>query len=381
MASDFNAENVVKQSEILRATMKEFFHALKNPLTYNPLRNPYILFGIFCGLPIPVFSIGVYLYFTGATITLPSFVTAVIDHPIHMIFVVHPFIFAVIFGALGTIKAMKDRNIVLLLEEQKKQLVELHRANEKLKELDTMKANIIANVTHELKTPLISIRGYSEMIAEGKMGEVNQKQRNGLVVSIRNVDRLLKLIDDLLALARLDAGKLVLRKSRFDICELITATMATFTPQLELKKIAVQTAFSPEKLWVYADRDKVSHVIANLLSNAAKFTPEMGMIAVKAFVANDCAVVTVADSGCGISKDAQTHVFERFWQADGSIRRKHGGAGLGLAIVKELLDAHGAPVRIESKEGAGTSVEFRLPIAREIEDSPAKKKELGAMPA
>jgi signal transduction histidine kinase len=285
-------------------------------------------------------------------------------HPIHLFFLAHPLLFAVVFGAMGTVRHRKDAQIRHLVGELERHVDELAEANEKLKELDHLKARFMANVTHELKTPLVSIRGYTEAILEGRFGPLAPKQREGLSVALRNVDRLQKLIDELLEFERLDSGEFTLAISDFDLVPLVGATLQTLRPQVEAKRLSVQLRL-PEALPVRADRERIQHVLLNLVSNAVKFAPEGSAIGVAAAIGETDAeaLLTVWDRGPGIPTAAHKFLFTRFWQAEGASRKKHGGTGLGLAIVKGILDAHGSTIRIVSSEGAGTEVRFNLPLA------------------
>lgn len=352
------------------APVREFLSALAVRRTYSPARNPYVAIGFLWGLPVPFFALGLHAWVTGSA-PAPGLIA---QHPIHVFFLLHPLLFAVVFGAMGTIRQRKDRQIarlVLTLERRARQLTdtatELQGANDRLRELDHLKAQFMANVTHELKTPLVAIRGYNESILEGRFGPLTDKQREGLAVAVRNVDRLQKLIEELLEFERIDSGSLKLNLTDFDLGSLVLGTLESFRPQIEARKLSVQLRL-PEPLPVHADRDKIGHVLLNLLSNAVKFSPDGKALGVDARVGEEDGQVWVSvwDRGPGIATDAQKYLFTRFWQADGSSRRRYGGTGLGLAIVKGILDAHGSTIRIVSKEGNGTSAEFTLPLGEAV---------------
>jgi signal transduction histidine kinase len=338
--------------------VREFLSALRQPATYALARNGYAVFGLLWGLPIPFFSVGIDLWASGR-----SFAPAIlVEHPIHLVFLAHPIFFAVVFGAMGVIRQRKDAEIARLVGELERHVGELAAANGKLKELDRLKAQFVANVTHELKTPLVAIRGYNESILEQRFGPLTDKQREGLTVAVRNVDRLQRLIEELLEFERIDAGALRLDVAEFDLVPVAQAALRAFQPAAEAKKLDVQVRL-PASLVVRADREKIARVLLNLVSNAVKFTPAGAALGLNAAAGDDGATVTVWDRGPGIPTDAQQFLFTRFWQADGSARRRHGGTGLGLAICKGILDAHGAAIRVVSSEGAGTMVHFTLPLA------------------
>jgi len=345
-----------------RTVVREYLGAFAEPRTYDLFRNRTALFGFVWGLPIPLFSCALDLWLSGHG----SLGRCLSEHPIHVVFMLHPLIFAAVFGAFGTVRRRKDRQIVHLVSELERHVAELAGANEKLKDLDRLKSHFVANVTHELKTPLVAIRGYNESILEGRFGPLTEKQRGGLEVSVRNIDRLQKLIEELLDFERIEAGALRIQVGDFDLVPVVELALEAVRPQAEAKGLRLERGL-PGTLLVRADRERIAHVLLNLLSNAVKFTPEGEAIGVDAREEGGRAQVTVWDRGSGIPAAAQKFLFTRFWQADGSSRRKHGGTGLGLAIVKGILDAHGAEIRIDSAEGAGTRASFELPLAQVVE--------------
>jgi signal transduction histidine kinase len=344
-----------------RTVVREYLGAFAERHTFDLLRNRTALFGLLWGLPIPVFSCSLDLWLSGHG----SLADCLARHPVHLLFMLHPFLFAAVFGAFGTVRRRKDRQIVHLVGELERHVAELGAANDRLKELDQLKAQFVANVTHELKTPLVAIRGYNESILEERFGPLTEKQRGGLEVSVRNIDRLQRLIEELLDFERIEAGALALRVDEFDLVSVIEIALETVRPQVEEKRLTVERRLPPS-LFVRADRERIAHVLLNLLSNAVKFTPEGRAIGIDAEEAEGLARIAVWDRGIGIPEAARKFLFTRFWQADGGARRRHGGTGLGLAIVKGILDAHGAEIRIDSAEGAGTKAEFALPLAQGV---------------
>jgi len=355
-----------------RAALREFAAALASPLTYDPKNNPYVLFGILWGLPVPLATMGIYLWASGE----PFRISLAWEHPVHVFFLLHPLLFAVLFGIMGTLRHRKDSEIRRLIRKLDEHAQELADANVQLKQLDRLKAEFVANVTHELKTPLVSILGYTESILEGRFGPLTEKQRNGLAISLRNVERLQKLIGELLEFERLESGEYRLAAADFDLVPLVQSCLANFTPQLEAKRLAVRRDL-PASLPVRADREKIGRVLLNLVSNAVKFSPPDGSLGVEVRVlqSGGVAQIRVWDRCPGIPAEARKHLFTRFWQADASLSRKHGGTGLGLAIVKGILDAHNSAVRVDSVEGQGTSVLFTLPLADAGTDPAASVEE------
>lgn len=329
----------------------EFLRALGEPHTYLPWRNAYALFGFLWGLPIPFFSMVFDTWGRGAD--LPT--------SIHLFFALHPFLFSIVFGAMGSVRRRKDRHIVNLMQSLRKKVGELEVANGRLTELDRLRSEFVANVTHELKTPLVAIRGYTEMFLEGRLGGIAEKQRCGMETVLRNADRLQQQIDDLLQIERLDSGRLQAKPREFVLQPLVETCLEVFRPQAEARRIHLETEMPAAPLRVVADREMIGHVLTNLLANSVKFTGADGHVKVR--ISNgDRARVQVLDDGCGIPEEAQPYVFDRFRQADGSSRRRHGGVGLGLAIVKSILDLHHVDARLDSRVGRGTTIEFDLPV-------------------
>jgi signal transduction histidine kinase len=337
-----------------------FLAALKHGYTYHPFRNRYTAFGILWGLPLSLFSIAIDLWVIGH----PYRVRLFLEQPVHLLFFLHPVLFGIIFGAMGTQKHAQDRRISRLLLDLEHHVEELARVNEELKKVDQLKAQFMANVTHELKTPLVAIRGYTEAILEGRFGVLTERQRKGLAITVRNAGRLEKLIQELLEFERFDQKDRPLEKRDIDLEALVRLVLSNFQPQVEEKQLAVEVRI-PEVLAVRADYESIRRVLLNLVSNAIKFTNAGAALGVSAGADPllGRAQITVWDHGVGISPEDQKHLFTRFWQADGSSRRRYGGTGLGLAIVKEILDAHGSTLRTVSAPGEGTMMQFDLPLS------------------
>jgi signal transduction histidine kinase len=321
----------------------------------------FTLIGLLWGLPLSAFAIAVDSWVIGHPQRLALFW----EQPSHLIlFGLQPVLFGIVFGAMGTAHQDQDRRIHELLADQQKHLEGLASANAELKKLDEMKTQFMANVTHELKTPLVAIKGYNQSILEGRFGPLTPKQEKGLSISVRNVGRLEKLIHQLLEFERLESHAFVPSPSDFDLVPLVHLVLSNFQPEVDEKRLAADLRL-PESLAVRADYEGIRRVLLNLISNAVKFSCEGGLFGVDAEASPgaDRASVTVWDLGQGIPAEAQQFLFSRFWQADGSTRRRHGGTGLGLAIVKGILDAHGIAVRADSAPGVGTKIRFELPLA------------------
>ncbi len=249
-----------------------------------------------------------------------------------------------------------------LYQEGKTSYEKLQRAYEELKSLDRMKDEFLSNVSHELKTPLVSIRGYSELMYDEKVGSLSPIQKKSLEAMLRNTERLTRLIDSLLFLSMQQMGKpdIKMKPRPQSIDEIITASVADMKIQAGKKNINLVKDVSSD-LMVMGDRDRLTEVFLNLVDNAIKFTPPEGKITIKAREEEGKVHITVTDTGIGIPRNVIPFLFQRFYQADASLTRKYGGVGLGLYICKSIVDAHKGEIWIESEEGKGTAMHILLP--------------------
>ncbi|MCZ7382473.1 MAG: sensor histidine kinase [Candidatus Methanoperedens sp.] len=242
------------------------------------------------------------------------------------------------------------------LEQKNKELI---AANEELKKLDELKSDIISLVSHELKTPLSSIRISAEFL-ESEAKNDSQIQKEMLAIIIRNIDRLTRLINDILDLSKIDTGKMELQLERVDINEIVNTAIEN-NKLLSMKKNISITVDIPGNIsQVFGDREKLIIVMNNLLENALKFTPDGGSIVLSAKDDTDSIEVRMKDTGIGIEKEKLEKIFEKFYQADSTSRRKFGGLGLGLSIAGGIIRAHGSEIRVESEIKKGSTFSFRL---------------------
>lgn len=240
---------------------------------------------------------------------------------------------------------------------------QLRSANEELRKLDEMKSNLLGNVSHELQTPLVSIRGYTEMILRERLGPVSEEQGKGLELCLKNIDRLISMIDNLLVLAKSEPETARLKLSHFDLRSLITEAAELLREKIVERQIRFSSQIEGNDLRVHADRDKILQVLINLLSNAIKFNEQNGRVRVAARLGQDGFIeVLVEDSGAGIPEDSRERVFERNYQVEQSGRSSE-GSGIGLSIVKEILDSHGCKIRVESAVGEGARFRFTVPLS------------------
>jgi PAS domain S-box-containing protein len=271
------------------------------------------------------------------------------------------------------IRAEAERERLLAAEQEARAAAEaaqhdLAAQNERLRELDRLKDEFIALVSHELRTPLTSIRGYTELLLDGEAGELADDQRQFLGVIERNSHRLLHLVGDLLFLAQVEAGKLVLDVGAVDLGAVASESVETARPQAEAKGITLTLATGPVPL-VAGDRARIAQLIDNLVSNAIKFTPESGRVDVRVRALEKRAVVEVRDSGIGIPANEQQHLFQRFYRTSTATERAIQGTGLGLAISKAIAEAHDGRITLTSEEDVGTTFRVELPLGRHAEVS------------
>jgi len=268
----------------------------------------------------------------------------------------------------------------------------LQQALAELKELDRLKSEFVCNVSHELRTPLTPIKGYLPAILREEFGGLSDDQRRVLGDVAECVERLHRLIEDLLLFMQWESGQGILRLGTVHVPTLVESGLARIAPLASEKGVGLR-ADTPSNLpRILADSHALDRVLGHLLDNALKFTPRGGEISVTTRVVaeppadshpedtglprrgrlSDLAgaaldgrfvELTLHDSGVGIPPEAVPKIFDRFYQADSSSTRRHGGTGLGLAIVKRILDAHGALVSVESQPGQGTTFRIHLPVA------------------
>jgi two-component system phosphate regulon sensor histidine kinase PhoR len=229
-----------------------------------------------------------------------------------------------------------------------------------IRRLERMRRDFVANVSHELKTPLTAIRGYAETLASG--GVPQDRVRSFLEVILRHADRLGALIDDLLQLSRIESRKLELHPTEVDVVRVARSLLRDLAPRLAEKGHAAEVV-DAGAVAARADERALEQVLMNLLDNAIKYTDPEGRITVTVRASPARVWVVVSDTGIGIPRADLPRVFERFYRVDKARSRELGGTGLGLSIVKHLVQALGGEVHVESELGRGTRVSFSLPRA------------------
>jgi PAS domain S-box-containing protein len=253
-------------------------------------------------------------------------------------------------------------NQVALAIENARAYEELQKTAERLKEMDQIKSQFLANMSHELRTPLNSIIGFSRVILKGIDGPITEQQRADLASIYNNGQHLLGMINDILDISKIEAGKMELIFEPVDVRKLIDGVMSTAIALVKDKPIELEQEVAPDLPVVRADGTRLRQVVLNLLSNAAKFTEE-GQITLKAWADEEQITVIVEDTGIGIPPKHQATIFEEFRQVDASTTRRTGGTGLGLAISRHFVEMHGGRIWVESEPDAGSTFTFTLPIA------------------
>jgi signal transduction histidine kinase/HAMP domain-containing protein len=238
---------------------------------------------------------------------------------------------------------------------------ELRVNNLQLERANRLKSEFLASVSHELRTPMNAIIGYTKLMLDGLDGEMTAQQQTDLFRVAQAADNLLGLINGLLDLAKIEAGKMELNIEEVNITDVTDEALELVRPHADEKGLQVRSVIPQGLPNVWADRARVRQVLANMLANAVKFT-ERGVVSVAATAAEGWVTVSVADTGVGISPEAQAYVFDEFRQADSSTTRRYGGTGLGLAISKRLVTLHGGRIWVDSEVGRGSTFHFTLPI-------------------
>ncbi|MCD6590865.1 MAG: HAMP domain-containing protein [Candidatus Aenigmarchaeota archaeon] len=257
---------------------------------------------------------------------------------------------------LNMMEDMDETNRELIRTED-----ELKKTLQELKEMDVKKDQFISIAAHELKTPLTSIHGFSQLLQNKKIADDPAKREKYLKIMDRETKRLAKLVDDILNLSRIDLGAVKLAFEKVDVNELMDSVRREMEVQIKKKGLKSECIIEKGLPKIVTDREKLTQILINLISNAVKYT-EKGKITVKVFKDNEHVHFMVKDTGIGIAKDQQEKIFERFYQIDSSYTRKAGGTGLGLALCREFVTLLGGKIWVKSKKGKGSEFHFVLPV-------------------
>lgn len=274
-------------------------------------------------------------------------------------------------------------DVFLELYKQRRQIAEqrdeLIVQSEALKEADRRKDHFLATLAHELRNPLAPLRAGLDVLAKDPTPEKLLQIRGTMD---RQLTHLTRLIDDLMDVSRVRQGKIELRRERIAIDQVVRAAIEAVTPFIEADNHTLTVSIPPEPIWIDGDFTRLSQVVANLLNNAAKYTPPQGQIGVAVRTEADQAIIEVSDTGVGIPADMQTRVFQLFTQLDDPRGRPKGGLGIGLALVEQLVTLHGGAVSAHSEgSGAGSTFKLILPVASGPHSSPVPKGHQSALRA
>jgi signal transduction histidine kinase len=261
---------------------------------------------------------------------------------------------------VGLIKTFADQAVIAI--ENVRLFHEIQEKNLQLEIAGKHKSEFLANMSHELRTPLNAIIGFSEVLLEKMFGEMNEKQEDYLKDIHSSGKHLLSLINDILDLAKVEAGRMELNLSKFDLPTAIDNALTLIRERAMRHSIALAAEVDPQLGELNADERKFKQILLNLLSNAVKFTPEGGSITVGAHLAGDMIEVEVTDTGIGIAPEDQAAVFEEFKQVGTDYTRKAEGTGLGLALTRRLVELHGGTMGLKSEPGKGSTFTFTLPL-------------------
>jgi signal transduction histidine kinase len=253
---------------------------------------------------------------------------------------------------------------VLALEAQLKQALQ-HIAD--LEARDALKTQFLANISHDLRTPLTAVITHAEILRDGILGPLSDRQLDSISGIISGGRQLLEQVGEILTYARGAANQLTITRTTFDFADVLAQLSALNESLVSKKGLTLLTDVQGDLPPLYADREKVSHIVGNLLGNAIDFTPQGGRVWVRAFGMQhngvDELVVEVGDTGIGISSEHHDLVFREFAQVDSSASRQHHGTGLGLTIARKLVELHGGRIWLESELGEGSRFYFTIPYS------------------
>lgn len=257
--------------------------------------------------------------------------------------------------------------VLAVLERERKALQE---RTEDLLEAGTQRTYFMANVTHELRTPIHGITGLTDLLEAEIYGPVTDEQRGAHRDIRESAKGLLRMVDDLLSLTRAEAGKLDLRLAPVPVRELVEAVTSSVGWMVGTKKLELTSEVAPDATTLLTDRGRLSQILVNLLSNAVKFTPEGGRVHLAVSRTRDGMRFAVTDTGIGIARETQDAIFEPFRQVDGGDERQYGGVGLGLALVARLVKALGGTIHLDSAIDEGSTFTVVLPLEHPDRDTP-----------
>lgn len=294
-----------------------------------------------------------------------------------------------IIGTVGISKDItEDKRIRKELESKNSELKELNenlekrilertmqieKVNKELERSNKLKSHFIASMSHELRTPLNSIIGFSDILLSGAFGGLNEKQTRYVTNVLNSGKHLLQLINSILDLARIEAGKMHIEYNQFIVASIVDEVINIIQPMTHKKDISLNLENNVDKLVITADEVMFKQILYNLLTNAIKFTNNNGKVSVSLKMAEDLGEkevlrVSVIDTGIGIKSEDRERIFGQFEQAEGAKSKEHGGLGLGLALTKSLVEMHGGKIYLESEIGRGSEFSFVIPVKKKVKN-------------
>ena len=254
------------------------------------------------------------------------------------------------------LRLSKSDELIALIDQVKREKVRV----EELKKLDQLKSDFVSIVSHELRTPLTVTREAISQMFDGICGEINEDQKQFLSISIEGIDRLSRLIENLLDISKIEAQKIKLKRELIDIVSLAKGVSSSFAAAFQSKGLETKYNFSKDKIELFVDKDRIIQVFVNLMSNALKFTPA-GSVGISIVEKEDVVECEVSDTGLGISDEDLPKAFGKFEQFGRDYESAEKGTGLGLAISKGIIELHRGKIWVESKLGQGAKISFTLP--------------------
>jgi signal transduction histidine kinase len=277
-----------------------------------------------------------------------------------------------LLGLLSVLAVLVLVRVAGAVRESERLRLELAAQNNRLRELDRMKDEFVASVSHELRTPLTSITGYLELLRDDET--LDKEQERMLEIVDRNANRLQRLVSDLLFVAQAEDPEAKSDASVLDLTQLAREAVEAARPRASAGEVTLELRGEPALL--HGDPRRLSQVIDNLISNAIKFTPGGGQVAVRVELGDECVLLSVSDTGMGIPKEEQADLFQRFFRTRGANDAVIQGTGLGLSIAKQIVESHGGTIGFTSGEGVGTTFTVELPVGRASAAGSARRAEI-----
>jgi signal transduction histidine kinase len=269
------------------------------------------------------------------------------------------FVLMRLVGILRALERLRDRERSARADAEQAQML-LAMQNDQLVAADKLKDEFVALISHDLRTPLTSIIGYVELSLEDAESPLDEERRSYLQIVSRSSERLLRLVDDLLFVARLQTGRLILERSDLDLCTIAAQAAEEARPRAEAKQLELEF-IGDAPVMIEGDKGRIFQLLDNLISNAIKFTPECGRVEIRAVQTDGVAVLDVSDTGIGVGADEAELVFDRFFRSSRVAAQQVPGTGLGLFIARAIVDAHAGTIAASTREGGGTTFHVELP--------------------